>query len=479
MAKTVVLNIVVNDTELVELEKGLEELGADFKVVEDGAKKVKKGTEDLKLSSKVITKLDALTGGWASSIIDVANGLQDVVKGLNLSRTALIATGIGAFVVALGTIVAYWEDITNWVTDTNVALERQLELNKEIELSLERQAQRRKDNASFLDNETKIAVLRAKIAGASEEEIAEIRRQGLENRIADLEKEAQEADRILQNSIGASEEAYQDALKNQMEVYDALANARGNLAIFDLEQQLPEEKKREKQQKVNPLTGEDLDAEKEALNARFEELFGIQNTWESTMLERQNEFANTQVAINARKNKEMAESDRVMSEYREWLAEQEAMAKTESYMLAANGFMAASQLIGQETAAGKALAVASTLISTYLSAQQAYQSQLTIPTPDAPIRAAAAAAVAVVSGLANVKQILSTKVPGYEGSVGSVGASASTPPAFNVVGTSPQNQLNQALLGQANEPVQAFVVEGEVSTAQQLQRNKVSASSLG
>ena len=34
----------------------------------------------------------------------------------NVSRKALIATGIGAFVVVLGTIIAYWDDITAAIT---------------------------------------------------------------------------------------------------------------------------------------------------------------------------------------------------------------------------------------------------------------------------------------------------------------------------------------------------------------------------
>jgi hypothetical protein len=49
------------------------------------------------------------------------------------------------------------------------------------------------------------------------------------------------------------------------------------------------------------------------------------------------------------------------------------------------------------------LAVAETAVSTYSAAQGAYASQMAIPTPDAPIRAAAAAAAAIVQGLARVR----------------------------------------------------------------------------
>lgn len=86
---------------------------------------------------------------------------------------------------------------------------------------------------------------------------------------------------------------------------------------------------------------------------------------------------------------------------------------------------AASNLVGQQTAAGKALAVASALISTYQSAQMAYQSAfLPVPTVASPALGAISAAAAVVSGLANVKQILSVDTSGN--SMPSIGG-ASTP----------------------------------------------------
>ena len=78
------------------------------------------------------------------------------------------------------------------------------------------------------------------------------------------------------------------------------------------------------------------------------------------------------------------------------------------------GLMAASQIAGQATGAGKGLAVAGTLVSTYSAAQKAYESQM-VPSIDSPVRAAIAAASAInAQGLANVNQLcqLSVKVAG-------------------------------------------------------------------
>ena len=63
----------------------------------------------------------------------------------------------------------------------------------------------------------------------------------------------------------------------------------------------------------------------------------------------------------------------------------------------------------------KAFALAGTLISTYFSAQQAYQSQIQIPDPSAPVRAAIAAGAALASGLARAAMIRSQSFTGGGG----------------------------------------------------------------
>ena len=57
----------------------------------------------------------------------------------------------------------------------------------------------------------------------------------------------------------------------------------------------------------------------------------------------------------------------------------------------------------------KAVGIAQTLVQTFQSAQGAYLSQLSIPTPDAPIRAGIAAGIATATGLANVASIAAQK----------------------------------------------------------------------
>ena len=54
----------------------------------------------------------------------------------------------------------------------------------------------------------------------------------------------------------------------------------------------------------------------------------------------------------------------------------------------------------------------------------------------------------------------------------------SLPPAFNVVGASSTNQLADAIGGQSKEPVKAYVVSNDVTSAQSMDRNIVNGASI-
>ena len=71
-------------------------------------------------------------------------------------------------------------------------------------------------------------------------------------------------------------------------------------------------------------------------------------------------------------------------------------------------------LVGEQTALGKAAAIAETTINTYVAAQKAYSSMAEIPVVGTALGAAAAAA-AVASGLMNVAKIASTDVKYADG----------------------------------------------------------------
>lgn len=126
----------------------------------------------------------------------------------------------------------------------------------------------------------------------------------------------------------------------------------------------------------------------------------------------------------------------------------------------------------------KAASIALATIETYKGARAIFSSTaanpISIANPSAPF---IAAGVAVASGLLEVATIASQKFEGG-GTTGAGGGSAPSleggAPSFNVVGDSGVNQL--ATLQQ--QPTQAFVVSGEVTTAQALDRNRVQNATL-
>jgi len=61
---------------------------------------------------------------------------------------------------------------------------------------------------------------------------------------------------------------------------------------------------------------------------------------------------------------------------------------------------------------------------------------------------------------------------------GGTAAPPPAPPSFNIVGTSGTNQLADAVAGQTQQPVQAFVVANDVTTAQSLENNIVEGATL-
>jgi hypothetical protein len=164
------------------------------------------------------------------------------------------------------------------------------------------------------------------------------------------------------------------------------------------------------------------------------------------------------------------------------IAQKEKEGRIQAADAAANTLSGLSELLGKETAAGKAAAVASATINTFSSAQKAYDSTVGIPFVG-PVLAPINAGLAIAAGIKNVKSILAVKTPGGGGgsapSGGGGGASTPAAPAFNVVGASPTNQIAQTIANQQQQPIKAYVVSNDVTTAQSLDRNIISSASIG
>lgn len=91
----------------------------------------------------------------------------------------------------------------------------------------------------------------------------------------------------------------------------------------------------------------------------------------------------------------------------------------------------------------------------------------------------------VASNIVRAKQLLSSGGGGSTGSSGGGGAPSrggggggSAPPSFNIVGQNPNNQLAQSISQKQSQPIEAFVVSGNVSNAQSLDRNRITTATF-
>ena len=127
----------------------------------------------------------------------------------------------------------------------------------------------------------------------------------------------------------------------------------------------------------------------------------------------------------------------------------------------------------------KALQIAQATVEMYKNTVAAYGSQLIVGDPSSVVRAVLAAGAAATAGLLNIRNIAKQQYQGGESGSGSPAAAATgtgsvTTPEFNVVGNANVNALAQ-LTGQ---PIQAYVVSGDVTTAQALDRARVNNATL-
>jgi chemotaxis protein histidine kinase CheA len=452
-------------------------------------------------------------------------------------RGALIATGVGAFAIALGLIIANFdaikeavlkavpgladfgkivgnlvEKITDYVGITNEA-ERALD-------KFTKTSERRKES---LDGELKILeasgasekqlsdkrkeivnsdlnVLRQKVKTTgelSEEEWKKFRELKTElvvidtkynksitdannkknDEIAKQNKEAKDkadakAKKDKEDADKKAEEAAKELQKNKDRIAsedEAIANRNADKFLTD--QQKEEEAvqaKYTKQLEDRIKFGGD---EQEIEEARNEELQKIRDKFDQQSLEKLSETTEETVQIIKKGEEQETKTLNANVVARKKLAEEEKKAKIDAAQGAADTLANLSNLLGQETAAGKAAAVASATISAILSAQKAYESTIGIPFVG-PVLAPINAGLALASGYKSIQSILSVQVPGQAGggspslpSAPDAGAGAPIAPraAEPTATTLDSKSLNTI----SNVVSRAYVVESDITGSQQ------------
>jgi hypothetical protein len=150
-----------------------------------------------------------------------------------------------------------------------------------------------------------------------------------------------------------------------------------------------------------------------------------------------------------------AQNEKALTEFK--ISQQEALASAVTGAL-----QSIASAVGEETAAGKTLAVASAIIDTYMGATKALAAGA--GTPIGYINMAAILA----TGFANVRKMVATPIPGAT----DTSSTAPTGPSVSIVGGSadPSAQIARSLAQQNQKPIKAYAVATDMSTQQALDR---------
>ncbi len=169
--------VVVNTTLKADTKDAVKQVEILKKQVEKVGKAAKKSGEDIsaamQIGNEATRGLDKATGGLASKLVKVAKAAKLSGKAM---KTALISSGIGAAVVAIGLLVEYWDEIKGLVDGVS---SEQATLLKTTEDTLAAQQEQLSATGSMENT--------LKLQGKTEKEIRDLKRQQTDEIIASTE----------------------------------------------------------------------------------------------------------------------------------------------------------------------------------------------------------------------------------------------------------------------------------------------------
>jgi len=572
MAKKITVDLELKYKEAVY---NLNEFKKEYTKIEQENKKLKKST------GEVNQGLDKMTGGALSRFKQFRTSIGSTIKSFKSLRVAILASGIGALVLAIGAVTTAFKsseegqnkfakfflqiqtvigNVTDILADFGMAIINVFSGNfKEAKASVDAAIDSIKNFGEETRKEIEIAGELADMrAKADKQERALITARAEANRkVAELREQAADKENVsIQDRIAAIKEAgrieeeitnqeieaarirfetkqQENALsKSTKEDLDEEARLKARLTELEtarLKKQkaltaemttaLREEETERKRIEAEKKAADDAAAKEEETrikaladlkkqirdaeavseaDKRALELTKIDEHY-TALIEKAKlndiataELEEAQRVAREAKQKEFDDIDQKRrdeinktkeEEDKQELARKEAVEKAKINMVS-NTFGAIAGLLGESSKAGKAFATGQALINTYQGVTEVLASKSVLPEPIATIARIANIATVLATGLKTVKQINSVQPmaasAGAAGiSTGGAAATPSAPPAFNVVGASGANQLATAIAGQQEQPVKAFVVSGDVSTAQELDRNIVQGAAIG
>jgi hypothetical protein len=436
-------------------------------------------------------------------------------------RGAILATGIGALTIGIGVLVSKIMDWANSASEAEKAQNKLAESTKTMNQDIGNQIsvlsalggkEREIYNLRLRQNENELNVLRNKLKTTgklNEEELAQFKKLKTDKEVLDI----QESNRINKD---AEDETKKRQEENSKVVEDRKAR---NKEIQDADKQLREqaikisdeiflseiEDEREKEEVKLALEFErakkDIENSVGTQAAKNEALLLLQTQYDLQRKEIQQQraaeevdiltnklFAEVQAEQEASDAKIKASQDELdaitnnllaeveaeekASKAKVQIAEYESQFKKQQLDEVGNALQNLSAIAGKETAAGKALGIATALINTYQGASEALKQKSTLPSPFDVIAKVANVAAIVATGIKTVRAITAVEVPGGGGAgvksptVSSLSGSAPIIPSAPLVNT--RTQLDSTSIQQLGSATnRSYVLESDVTNSQE------------
>jgi hypothetical protein len=434
-------------------QKRIKELNKEIAITREELKQT--GTSLLESGKMVVKNLGEAAGEVANTVVAVATTVAKTVSKIDVKKAAsqadqLIKLQNKALLADVERqriqleFQNTQEELRQLRDDEQNSIQSRIENNDKLLKSLEKQAELERAQIKI-----KIAAAQAQfdITGKLEDDVA-LRQAQLELTDLDERLQGQKSEALSnQNSL----------LREQLDINKSIGEA--DQEIFEIQQ------------------NSQLELLDDAVARAEKEIEIAQNVYNRKKALLEQEVAATKAGTAARAEAENAlkifEAENAAG--RLALEKNLQQAKLDTIKGALNGI---AQLVGENTMLGKAIALAQVTIDTYTGATKALA--------QGGVFGYIGAAGIIASGLANARQITATQVP-TESSFGGGGTPSITntltqpaqPAQFNIVGQSNLNQLAQSIGSQFNQPVRAYVVGQDVTTAQQLERQRVRTATFG
>ena len=419
------------------------------------------------------------TGDFAGALEEVKLAGADAVDAI----VGVEEGGIEAIKNVAKTAFDYVKDLPSKIQEAVSAGQALVELEKAAQLAA---VERQKIQLEYQRREEQLRQLRDDDTKSIQERV-----KANADLLALLEEQAQKEREQMQIQVAFARAEYEKSKTTE----NLVALRQAELEIIDLSERL-EGQRSEALSNQNALMREQLDLQR-SQQETAQEIYQIQEETSLELLD--NEVAKAQKEIEIAQN--------VFNKKKQFLEEQVALyaegtqartdAENELAILEAENasrrlvlektlqdakvatiqqaLSSVAQLVGEQTAAGKALALAQVAIDTYTGATKALA--------QGGVYGYIGAAGIIASGLANARSIMAVETPDGESvSAPSISNNLQAPSQaaqFNIVGQSGINQLAESINQQGKQPMRAYVVGGDVTSSQELERKRIKTATFG